>query len=134
MGDKPIWDDERIRAWRADVIAQCKAEGAPNIQALGELPYVMMQEYEATIADLRAKLAAAKAECNELYETVAALGNQIEAMELSAAATRQDVVSLVERLLDEARDQGHRTVIWPETYSRRWLMRRLREELGVTEK
>ena len=55
-----LWDDARILAWRADVIAQCNAEHAPTSQALSELPYVMMQEYNAELADLRAKLAAAE--------------------------------------------------------------------------
>ena len=93
----------------------------------------MAEEYESALTALSTKLTATEAERDELYETVSTLGNQIEAVNLSVAATHQDVIALVERLLDEARDQGHRTVIWPETYSRRWLMRRLRDELGVTE-
>lgn len=42
---------------------------------------------DAELAALSAKLTATEAERDELYETVASLGNQIEALELSAAAT-----------------------------------------------
>lgn len=190
-----LWDDARILAWRADVIAQCNAEHAPTSQALSELPYVMMQEYNAELADLRAKLAAAEGVIEEANKMLTAardanrdlteklatarnktislwysiggnqplrsegedgefvelwmdggklimedereyrlefqIGNTIALCRTGSDNAATGVIALVDRLLDEARDQGQRTVVWPETYSRRWFMRRLREELGI---
>lgn len=59
------------------------------------------------------------------------IGNTIALCRTGSDNAATGVIALVDRLLDEARDQGQRTVVWPETYSRRWFMRRLREELGI---
>lgn len=65
------------------------------------------------------------------YRSEFQIGNTIALCRTGSDNAATGVIALVDRLLDEARDQGQRTVVWPETYSRRWFMRRLREELGI---
>lgn len=59
MDIKPIWSNERIEAWKADARQQCEAAGVPMatlLRTYGDLPYAIAEEYEAELADLRAKL------------------------------------------------------------------------------